>query len=84
MYAENNYCAEVVLNNMFIEGVSFSFKWGVMKKLGSHIYVKNIGVSNWNKQEIIGYLITLLKFVFNDNNYVNFPRYAHCGLHICL
>ena len=51
------------------QGAIIFFQIGGHEKAGSHRFfsVKNIGVSTWNKQEIIGWLQVLLKFVFNDN-----------------
>ena len=72
MYAENN-CAEVVLNKQrCLWGAIIFFQIGGHEKSWGHRFfflfsVKSIGVSTWNKQEIIGWLQILLKFVFNDN-----------------
>ena len=88
VYAENN-CAEVGLNKQWCllkgGGAIFLSNRGVIKSWGHRFSsVKNIGVSTWNKQEIIGWLQSLPKFVFNDNHAnANFPRYAYWG-YICV
>ena len=84
MYAENN-CAEVVLNKQrcLLRGYFFQIRrsW----KSGGHrfvfvcVCVKNIGVSTWNKQEIIGWLYLCSMTI--PNPHANYQRYAQWGLH---
>ena len=83
MNAENN-CAEVVLNKQrcLLRGYFFQIK-GVMEKLGvtDFFSVKNIGVSIWNKQEVIGWLQYFIEICVQWQPHANYQRYAQWGLH---